>query len=47
MDLLQLIDLEQELSTDLGVSVDLVLKSALKPSIGKSIHSEVRYLESE
>ena len=44
MDLLKLIDLEQELSTDLGVTVDLVLKSTLRPSLGKSILSEVLYL---
>lgn len=44
MDLLKLIDLEQELSTDLGVPVDLVLKSTLRPSLGKEILSEVVYL---
>ena len=44
MDLLKLIDLEQELSEDLGVSVDLVLKSTLRSSLGKEIHSEVVYL---
>lgn len=44
MDLLTLIDLEQELSTDLGVSVDLVLKSTLRPSLGKAILYEVVYL---
>ena len=44
MDLLKLIDLEQELSNDLGVSVDLVMKSSLRPSLGKAILSEVVYL---
>ena len=44
MDLLTLIDMEQELSTDLGLSVDLVLKSTLRPSPGKAILSEVVYL---
>lgn len=43
-DLLKLIDPEQELSTDLGVPVDLVLKSTLRPSLGKAIPSEVAYL---
>ncbi len=44
IDLLGLINLEQELSDDLGVPVDLVLKSELRPSIGKKILSEVVYL---
>jgi len=44
MDLLTLITLEQELSEDLGVAVDLVLKSMLRPSVGKGILSEVQYL---
>lgn len=44
MDLLTLITLEQELSEDLGVSVDLVLKSMLRPALGRSILSEVQYL---
>ena len=44
MDLLKLIDLEHELSTDLGVPVDLVLKSTLRPTLGKEILSEVVYL---
>jgi predicted nucleotidyltransferase len=44
MDLLTLINLEQELSEDLGVPVDLVLKSMLRPSLGRNILSEVQYL---
>ena len=44
IDLLELIDLEQELSADLGVSVDLVLKPALRPSLSKQVLSEVVYL---
>ncbi|MCK5735626.1 MAG: nucleotidyltransferase family protein [Spirochaetaceae bacterium] len=44
MDLLTLITLEQELSEDLGVSVDLVLKSMLRPALGRTILSEVQYL---
>ena len=37
----QFIDLEDELSSLLGIEVDLVMKSALKPRIGASILSEV------
>jgi predicted nucleotidyltransferase len=44
LDLLTLISLQQELSDDLGVSVDLVLKSDLRPTLGKNILSEVIYL---
>ena len=44
LDLLTLITLEQELSEDLGVSVDLVLKSMLRPALGRTILSEVQYL---
>ena len=36
--------LEEELSKLLGVQVDLVMKSALKPHIGKIILDEVQYL---
>ena len=43
-DLDVLIDIEQELCTDLGVPVDLVLKSSLRPALGKEILSEVVYL---
>jgi hypothetical protein len=38
--LLQFVALEQELSTLLGVKVDLVEKRALKPAIGKHILEE-------
>jgi predicted nucleotidyltransferase len=40
-DLLEFIGLKQELSETLGVEVDLVMKSALKPRIGKRILEEV------
>lgn len=40
-DLLEFIGLKQELSEILGVEVDLVMKSALKPKIGKRILEEV------
>ena len=40
-DLLEFIGLKQELSEILGVEVDLVMKSALKPRIGKRILEEV------
>lgn len=39
--LLDFIHLENELSDLLGVKVDLVMKSALKPRIGKHILEEV------
>jgi len=40
-DLLEFIGLKQELSETLGIEVDLVMKSALKPRIGKRILEEV------
>jgi predicted nucleotidyltransferase len=40
-DLLEFIGLKQELSEILGVEVDLVMKGALKPKIGKRILEEV------
>ncbi len=40
-DLLEFIGLKQELSEILGLEVDLVMKSALKPRIGKRILEEV------
>ena len=40
-DLLEFIGLKQELSETLGVEVDLVMKSALKPRIGKRILEDV------
>lgn len=42
--LLEFINLENYLSEVLGVKVDLVEKSALKPRIGKHILKEVVYL---
>ena len=39
--MLRFLDLERDLSHLLGVSVDLVQKQALKPSIGKRILKEV------
>ncbi|MEL7665796.1 MAG: nucleotidyltransferase family protein [Methanosarcina mazei] len=39
--LFKYIELEDHLSELLGVKVDLVMKSALKPNIGKRILSEV------
>jgi uncharacterized protein len=38
---LRFLDLERDLAATLGVSVDLVQKEALKPSIGKRILEEV------
>lgn len=42
--LLKYIELENYLSDLLGVKVDLVMKSALKPNIGKRILNEVKAL---
>ena len=42
--LLKYIELENYLSDLLGVKVDLVMKSALKPNIGKRILNEVKTL---
>ena len=39
--MLRFLDLERDLSHLLGISVDLVQKEALKPSIGKRILDEV------
>lgn len=39
--LLQFIELENELSHQLGIKVDLVMRDALKPVIGRRILSEV------
>ncbi len=41
LSLIQFIQLEQELSTLLGVKVDLVEREALKPTIGRRILQEV------
>ena len=42
--LFSFVRLEEELSKLIGVQVDLVMKSALKPYIGKRILEEVHYL---
>ena len=42
--LFRFVALERYLSRLLGVKVDLVMKSALKPRIGKRILNEVRYI---
>ncbi len=42
--LLKFVNLENYLSEILGIKVDLVLKSALKPRIGNQILKEVMYL---
>ena len=44
IDLLAFIELEQYLSEMLGIKVDLVMKDALKPYIGKQILKEVIYV---
>ncbi|MDI6793130.1 MAG: nucleotidyltransferase family protein [bacterium] len=44
MGLLEFIALENHLSDTLGIKVDLVMKSALKPRIGRHILEEVVYL---
>ncbi len=44
IDLLAFIELEQYLSEKLGLKVDLVMKDALKPYLGKQILKEVIYV---
>ncbi len=44
IDLFDIITLEQELSEEFNTTVDLVVKSNLKPIIDKNILSEVQYL---
>lgn len=44
IDLLQFVNLENHLSDILGVKVDLVMKDALKPRIGRHILTEVIYI---
>jgi len=44
MDLIKFVELEEHLSNLLGVKVDLVMKSGLKPRIGKHILREVAYI---
>ena len=43
-DFFSFVHLENELTDLIGIKVDLVMKSALKPFIGKKILEEVRYL---
>ena len=43
-DLIVFIDLKYYLSDLFGIKVDLVMKSALKPNIGKRVLKEVVYL---
>lgn len=42
--LLEFVGIEEELSEYLGIKVDLVMKTGLKPHIGKHILREVIYL---
>ncbi|MDC7240032.1 MAG: nucleotidyltransferase family protein [Spirochaetales bacterium] len=44
LDLLQLISIEDDLKEELGVPVDLVIKTSLKPNISKTVLAEVEYL---
>ena len=44
IDLLQFVNLENHFSDILGVKVDLVMKDALKPRIGRHILTEVIYI---
>lgn len=44
IDLLMFINLENYLSDILGIKVELIMKDALKPRIGKNILKEVVYL---
>ena len=44
MDLITFVELEEYLSDLLGINVDLVMKSAIKPRIGKHILKEVVYI---
>jgi uncharacterized protein len=44
LSLFQFMALEDELTKLVGIKVDLVMKSALRPNIGKAILSEVIYL---
>ena len=42
--LMELIEIENQLSEELNVKVDLIIKSDLKPAIGKHILQEVQYI---
>jgi predicted nucleotidyltransferase len=43
-DLFSFVEIEEFISKKLGIKVDLVMKSALKPYIGKIILHEVEYI---
>jgi len=43
-DLFTFVEIEEFISKKLGIKVDLVMKSALKPYIGKIILHEVEYI---
>ncbi|MGQ4915327.1 MAG: nucleotidyltransferase family protein [Candidatus Asgardarchaeia archaeon] len=43
MDLIKFVELEEYISSLIGIKVDLVIKFALKPRIGKYILKEVIY----
>ena len=42
--LIELLEIENQLSNELNLKVDLVLKSDLKPAIGEKILQEVQYI---
>ena len=42
--LIKFLKLENDLSNILGIRVDLVMKNALKPNIGKRILKEIQYV---
>jgi uncharacterized protein len=44
IDLLKFIELEQFLSDEIGIKVDLVLEENLKPHIGEAIRKEVVFI---
>lgn len=44
IDLFDFLELREFLEKQLGLKVDLVMESALKPAIGKRILSEVEYV---
>jgi len=44
VDLFEFIGLREYLESILKIKIDLVMESALKPSIGHRIHSEVEYV---
>lgn len=44
LDLLELITIENDLKEELGIPVDLVIKTSLKPHISQTVLTEVEYL---